>query len=199
MNLDALTYAGNVSNLKSLHEDARHHFVRGDIADRALINALLAEHRPRAIVHFAAESHVDRSILGPAEFVRTNIQGTFTLLEAARAYWGDLPTSARAAFRFLHVSTDEVYGSLGPADEPFTEKHPYRPNSPYAASKAASDHWRARGTTPMVCRCSTPTARTTMARSISREADPADDHQCARRQAAAGLWRRAATCATGSM
>ncbi len=140
LNVDALTYAGNPANLTSLRDDARHRFVRGDIADRALIDALLAEHKPRAMLNFAAESHVDRSILGPGEFVRTNIQGTFTLLEAARAYRSALPAAQQQAFRFLHVSTDEVYGSLGPDDSPFTESHPYRPNSPYAASKAASDH-----------------------------------------------------------
>mgnify|MGYP001159362347 FL=1 len=140
VNLDALTYAGNLANLASLAGDARHIFVRGDICDRALVDRLLANYRPRAIVHFAAESHVDRSIHGPGEFVRTNVQGTFTLLEAARAYWMALDEPARTAFRFLHVSTDEVYGSLGPDDPPFTETTPYAPNSPYAASKAASDH-----------------------------------------------------------
>lgn len=140
LNLDKLTYAGNLETLKSLAHDDRHVFVQGDICDRALIDRLLAEHRPRAIVHFAAESHVDRSIHGPGEFVRTNVEGTFTLLEAARAYWGALEGEARAGFRFLHVSTDEVYGSLD-ADAPaFTETHPYEPNSPYSASKAASDH-----------------------------------------------------------
>lgn len=140
INLDKLTYAGNLENLKSLQGDARHTFVQGDICDRALIDRLLAEHKPRAIVHFAAESHVDRSIHGPGEFLRTNIDGTFTLLEAARAYWGGLNGEAKAAFRFHHVSTDEVYGSLKPSDPPFTETNPYEPNSPYSASKAASDH-----------------------------------------------------------
>jgi dTDP-glucose 4,6-dehydratase len=140
VNLDALTYAGNADNLAALAGDARHRFVRGDIGDRALVDALLAEHRPRAIVHFAAESHVDRSILGPGAFIETNVRGTFTLLEAARAHLAGQPAEARAAFRFLHVSTDEVYGALGPDDPPFTETHPHRPNSPYAASKAASDH-----------------------------------------------------------
>jgi dTDP-glucose 4,6-dehydratase len=138
--LDALTYAGNRENLASLDGDARHTFVHGDICDRALVDRLLAEHRPRAIVHFAAESHVDRSIHGPGAFVRTNVEGTFTLLEAARGHWGTLPEPERAAFRFHHVSTDEVYGSLGPGDPAFTETHPYQPNSPYSASKAASDH-----------------------------------------------------------
>jgi len=138
--LDALTYAGNLANLQSLAGDPRHTFVRGDIADRDLVERLLAEHRVRAIVHFAAESHVDRSIHGPEDFVATNIVGTFRLLEAARAHWTALPPADRDAFRFLHVSTDEVFGSLGPTDPPFTERSPYRPNSPYAASKAASDH-----------------------------------------------------------
>jgi dTDP-glucose 4,6-dehydratase len=140
VNLDALTYAGNAENLAALAGDARHRFVRGDIGDRALVDALLAEHRPRAIVHFAAESHVDRSILGPGAFIETNVRGTFTLLEAARAHLATLSADARAAFRFLHVSTDEVYGSLGPTDPPFTETHPHQPNSPYSASKTASDH-----------------------------------------------------------
>ena len=140
VNLDALTYAGNLHNLDALRGDARHVFVHGDIGDRARVDRLLAEHRPRAIVHFAAESHVDRSIHGPGAFIKTNVEGTFTLLEAARAHWGVLDAEARAAFRFLHVSTDEVYGSLAPDAPAFTETHPYEPNSPYSASKAASDH-----------------------------------------------------------
>jgi len=140
VNLDKLTYAGNLENLASLEGNARHVFVRGDICDRALVEQLLAKHQPSAIVHFAAESHVDRSIHGPAEFVRTNIEGTFILLEAARAYWDGLKKSAQDNFRFLHVSTDEVYGSLGPNDPPFAETKAYEPNSPYAASKAAADH-----------------------------------------------------------
>ncbi len=140
VNLDALTYAGNLSNLATLQGDARHVFVHGDIGDRALVGQLLAGHRPRAIVHFAAESHVDRSILGPGAFIKTNVEGTFALLEAARAHWSALEGEARAAFRFLHVSTDEVYGSLAPGAPAFTENHPYEPNSPYSASKAASDH-----------------------------------------------------------
>lgn len=140
INLDALTYAGNLETLASLAGDDRHVFRQGDICDRALVDELLNTYRPRAIVHFAAESHVDRSIHGPGEFVRTNVEGTFTLLEAARAYWGTLEGDEKAAFRFHHVSTDEVYGSLGPDDAPFTETHPYEPNSPYSASKAASDH-----------------------------------------------------------
>jgi len=140
VNLDKLTYAGNLENLAALEGDARHVFVRGDIGDRALMDRLLAEHRPRAIVHFAAESHVDRSIHGPGEFIRTNIDGTFTLLEAVRGYWSALNGVAQERFRFLHVSTDEVYGTLGPADAAFTETTAYAPNSPYSASKAASDH-----------------------------------------------------------
>jgi dTDP-glucose 4,6-dehydratase len=140
VNLDKLTYAGNVHNLDSLVGDARHHFVQGDIGDSAKVAALLAQHRPRAIVHFAAESHVDRSIHGPEDFIQTNVLGTFRLLEAARAYWSDLPAEEKAAFRFLHVSTDEVYGSLTREDPAFSETNRYEPNSPYSASKAASDH-----------------------------------------------------------
>jgi dTDP-glucose 4,6-dehydratase len=140
VNLDKLTYAGNLENLSALRDDTRHVFVQGDICDRALVEALLARHRPRAIVHFAAESHVDRSIHGPGEFIDTNIGGTFSLLEAVRAYWSALDEADRQAFRFLHVSTDEVYGSLERDDPPFTETTAYQPNSPYSASKAASDH-----------------------------------------------------------
>jgi dTDP-glucose 4,6-dehydratase len=140
VNLDKLTYAGNLSNLESVRSDKRHVFVHGDIGDRALVDQLLAEHKPRAIVHFAAESHVDRSIHGPAAFVETNVNGTFNLLEAARDYWSTLDDAGRAEFRFVHVSTDEVYGSLGPSDPPFSETNAYEPNSPYSASKAASDH-----------------------------------------------------------
>ena len=140
VNLDALTYAGNLANLEPLKGDPRHVFVHGDICDRALVDQLLATHRPRAIVNFAAESHVDRSILGPGAFLKTNIEGTFTLLEAARTFHAALPGEDKAAFRFLHVSTDEVYGSLTPDAAPFTESHPFEPNSPYSASKAASDH-----------------------------------------------------------
>ncbi|KQV86469.1 dTDP-glucose 4,6-dehydratase [Pelomonas sp. Root1237] len=140
VNLDALTYAGNLENLASLDGDARHVFVKGDICDRGLIDSLLAKHRPRAIVHFAAESHVDRSIHGPGAFMKTNVEGTFTLLEAARTYWGGLEGEAKQGFRFHHVSTDEVYGSLKASDPPFAETNAYEPNSPYSASKAASDH-----------------------------------------------------------
>ncbi|SAL71999.1 dTDP-glucose 4,6-dehydratase [Caballeronia peredens] len=140
LNVDKLTYAGNLETLKSLAHNPKHIFARADICDRAAIDRLLAEHKPRAIVHFAAESHVDRSIHGPADFVQTNVVGTFTLLEAARAYWGALPEQEKAAFRFLAVSTDEVFGSLGPNDPQFSETTPYAPNSPYSASKAAADH-----------------------------------------------------------
>ena len=140
VNLDKLTYAGNLANLAAIARDARHTFVRGDIADPELLARLFATHQPRAVVHFAAESHVDRSIHGPAAFVQTNMVGTFELLEAARAFWSRLEGEARAAFRFLHVSTDEVYGSLSESDPAFSETTPYAPNSPYSASKAGSDH-----------------------------------------------------------
>ena len=140
VNLDKLTYAGNLENLASLHGDERHIFVKGDFGDTALVNQLLAKHQPRAIINFAAESHVDRSIHGPEDFIQTNIVGTFHLLEAVRAHWGALTGPEKADFRFLHVSTDEVYGSLGIGDPAFTETHRYEPNSPYSASKAASDH-----------------------------------------------------------
>ncbi len=140
VNLDKLTYAGNLQNLESITGNPRHIFVRGDIGDADLIGKLLAEHQPRAIVNFAAESHVDRSIHGPGEFIQTNIVGTFHLLEATRAYWGSLNEEDKKNFRFLHVSTDEVYGSLKPEDPAFKETNTYEPNSPYSASKAASDH-----------------------------------------------------------
>ena len=140
VNLDALTYAGNLANLQQLRGDARHEFVKGDILDRPLLDQLLSQHRPRAVLHFAAESHVDRSIHGPGAFMKTNVSGTFTLLEASRAYWLGLPATEQAGFRFHHVSTDEVFGSLAPGADAFTEQHPYAPNSPYSASKAASDH-----------------------------------------------------------
>ena len=140
LNLDALTYAGNLRNLAALVGDGRHVFVRGDITDRALLDRLLAEHRPRAVVHLAAESHVDRSIHGPGAFIRTNVEGTFILLEAVRTFWSTLQPAEKLAFRFHHVSTDEVFGSLDLAAAPFTEDHVYQPNSPYSASKAASDH-----------------------------------------------------------
>ncbi len=140
VNLDKLTYAGNLENLASLNGDAHHVFVQGDFGDAALVNRLLAEHRPRAILNFAAESHVDRSIHGPEDFIQTNIVGTFHLLECVRAYFGGLQADAKASFRFLHVSTDEVYGSLAKTDPAFSETNKYEPNSPYSASKAASDH-----------------------------------------------------------
>ncbi|MEM5427396.1 dTDP-glucose 4,6-dehydratase [Cupriavidus oxalaticus] len=140
VNVDKLTYAGNLKTLASLTGDPRHVFAQADICDRAALDRLLTEYEPRAVVHFAAESHVDRSIHGPAEFIQTNVVGTFTLLEAVRAYWSSLDKGEQARFRFLHVSTDEVFGSLGPQDPQFSETTPYAPNSPYSASKAASDH-----------------------------------------------------------
>ena len=140
VNLDLQTYAGNPENLASVQDDPNHMLVRGDICDAPLVGALLREHKPRAIVHFAAESHVDRSIVSPGEFIRTNVEGTFTLLEEAKKYWSALSRNDGSNFRFLHVSTDEVYGTLGRDDPAFTESTPYAPNSPYAASKAASDH-----------------------------------------------------------
>ena len=140
VNLDLLTYAGNLENLKELEGDPRHQFVFGNIGDRERVGKLLAETKPRAVINFAAESHVDRSIHGPGDFIQTNIVGTFNLLESVRGYWNDLPQDQKAAFRFLHVSTDEVYGSLSKDDAPFSETNQYEPNSPYSASKAASDH-----------------------------------------------------------
>ena len=140
VNLDLLTYAGNLENLKDLIGDPRYQFVFGNIGDRALVGKLLADTTPRAVINFAAESHVDRSIHGPGEFIQTNIVGTFNLLESVRGYWNDLPEDQKTAFRFLHVSTDEVYGSLTKEDPPFSETNQYEPNSPYSASKAASDH-----------------------------------------------------------
>ncbi|HEY2022567.1 dTDP-glucose 4,6-dehydratase, partial [Paraburkholderia sp.] len=140
LNLDKLTYAGNLRTLKSLQDSPKHVFVRADICDRETLDALFAQHKPRAVLHFAAESHVDRSIHGPADFVQTNVVGTFVLLEASRAYWNTLSDAEKAAFRFLHVSTDEVYGSLSAVDPQFSETTPYAPNSPYSATKAGSDH-----------------------------------------------------------
>jgi dTDP-glucose 4,6-dehydratase len=140
VNLDKLTYAGNLRNLHALAGDARHFFVQGDIADTTLVEQLLATHQPRAVLHFAAESHVDRSIHGPMDFIQTNVVGTFQLLESVRAYWSGLDSKAQQDFRFLHVSTDEVFGSLAPSAPAFSETHPFEPNSPYSASKAASDH-----------------------------------------------------------
>src|SRR5664279_6335317 len=140
VNLDRLTYAGNLNNLRAIENHPRYRFAQGDIVDRDFVSGLLQRHHPRAIIHFAAESHVDRSIHGPDDFVRTNVNGTFSLLEETRAYWSTLPEADRSSFRFLHVSTDEVYGSLSADDPAFTETTPYSPNSPYSASKAASDH-----------------------------------------------------------
>ncbi|MHA6645996.1 dTDP-glucose 4,6-dehydratase [Mesorhizobium sp. A623] len=140
VNLDKLTYAGNMESISRFAGNNNHSLVHGDIADRVLVPRLLAERNPRAIINFAAESHVDRSIAGPAAFIQTNVVGTFELLEATRIYWSDLPANEKASFRFLHISTDEVYGSLRPDDPPFTEETIYAPNSPYSASKAASDH-----------------------------------------------------------
>ncbi len=146
INLDKLTYAGNRENLQSLRQDKRHVFVHGDIGDVTLVERLLVEHTPRAVINFAAESHVDRSIHGPGDFIQTNVLGTFRLLECVREYWSKLSAKKKVDFRFLHVSTDEVYGSLSPSDPPFSESNRYEPNSPYSASKAASDHmvraWR---------------------------------------------------------
>lgn len=140
VNVDKLTYAGNPANLAAFIDDDRHCFVQGDIADRALTGSLLEEHRPRAVINFAAELHVDRSIHGPGDFIHTNVVGTFNLLKSVCEYWRELAANDGAAFRFLHVSTDEVYGTLGPDDAPFSESNPYEPNSPYSASKAAGDH-----------------------------------------------------------
>ena len=140
LNLDKLTYAGNLGNLRSVESHAHCSFQQGDLLDRDLLRRIFSANRPRALVHFAAESHVDRSIHGPDDFIRTNVHGTFALLEETRAYWSALSDSERAAFRFLHISTDEVYGSLAPGDPAFTESTPYAPNRPYSASKAASDH-----------------------------------------------------------
>jgi dTDP-glucose 4,6-dehydratase len=141
INLDALTYAGNRRNLAALDHNARHAFVKGDIGDAPSMASLFKHHKPRAVVHFAAESHVDRSISGPGAFVQTNVVGTFSLLQSARTYWETLTAKEKSEFRFLHVSTDEVYGTLKPEDPAFSETTPYAPNSPYAASKAASDHF----------------------------------------------------------
>lgn len=140
INVDKLTYAGNLETLKQLEGNSAHVFVKADIGDREVIGELLRKYKPRAVVNFAAESHVDRSIDGPGEFIQTNVVGTFNLLESVRGHWNGLDEEARSAFRFLHVSTDEVYGTLSPTDEPFSETNPYEPNSPYSASKAASDH-----------------------------------------------------------
>lgn len=159
VNFDKLTYAGNIGNLAGLKNDPRHIFIKGDIGDRALVRELLNRHRPRAVVNFAAESHVDRSIHGPEDFIQTNVNGAFHLLQESRAYWEKLTEHEKSAFRFLHISTDEVYGSLGPGDPAFTESTPYAPNSPYSASKAASDHLvrafhHTYGLPTLTCNCS---------------------------------------------
>ncbi len=190
VNLDLLTYAGNPANLATLEGDSRHKLIHGDICDASLVASVLREHRPRAIVHFAAESHVDRSIADPGAFIRTNVQGTFTLLEQAKLYWLDLDEGDRQAFRFLHVSTDEVYGSLGLDDAPFTETTAYAPNSPYAASKASSDHlarayYHTYGLPVLTTNCSNNYGPFQFPRSY-----PACDPERPRRQAATGLWRR---------
>ena len=180
INLDLLTYAGNASNLASLDGDARYELTRGDICDAELVGRLLRQHQPKAIVHFAAESHVDRSITSPDAFIRTNVQGTFVLLEQAKAYWSGLDDAGRANFRFLHVSTDEVYGTLRADDPAFSETTAYAPNSPYAASKAASDHlarayFHTYGLPVLTTNCSNNYGPFP----VSREADTADDSECA--------------------
>ena len=161
INLDKLTYAGNPETLKSLQGDARHTLVQGDVGDTALISKLLATCQPRAVINFAAESHVDRSIHGPGEFIQTNIVGTFNLLESVRGYWSALPADQKTAFRFFHVSTDEVSGSLTKDDPAFTKSSHIEPNRPTAPSKPPATTWCALGTTPPACRCSLPTAPTT--------------------------------------
>jgi dTDP-glucose 4,6-dehydratase len=153
INLDVLTYAGNPDNLKTLKGDSRYIFIKGDIGDSALVAELLRTHRPRAIINFAAESHVDRSIHGPEDFIQTNIVGTFCLLEAARDYWGQLPQEQQKKFRFLHVSTDEVYGTLGIQDPAFKETNQYAPTVPIQRAKRPATTWSARTFTPTVCQC----------------------------------------------
>jgi dTDP-glucose 4,6-dehydratase len=167
INLDKLTYAGNLETLASLQDDARHTFVRGDIGDSELVASLLSQHQPLAVLNFAAESHVDRSIHSPENFIQTNIVGTFRLLEAVRAYWSGLQGEAKAAFRFLHVSTDEVYGSLGATDPAFTEPTATSPTAPIAPARPPATTLCAPTTTPTACRCSPPTAATTTARITS--------------------------------
>ena len=191
LNLDALTYAGNAENLESVKNDQRHRFVCGDICDAEHVASIVHEHRPRAIVHFAAESHVDRSIADPGAFVRTNVHGTLTLLEQARRYWSQLDSIGRQAFRFVHVSTDEVYGSLGPEDSPFSETTAYAPNSPYAASKAGSDHlvrayYHTYGMPVLTTNCSNNYGPYQFPEKLI----PADDSERGRRKAPAGVRRR---------
>ena len=153
MNLDKLTYAGNLENLKNLDGDRRHVFVQGDIGDKALLAKLLSECKPRAVLNFAAESHVDRSIHGPGDFIETNVVGTFNLLESVRAYWQELPEDEKQAFRFLHVSTDEVYGTLLPTDPPFAETKTTNPTARIQPARPPAIIWCAHGTTPTACRC----------------------------------------------
>ena len=192
INLDLLTYAGHPGNLADVQRHPRYRFVQGDIGDADLVARLLAEHRPRAIVHFAAESHVDRSISGPRAFAQTNVMGTLTLLDAALAYWKSLDAQAAAQFRFLQVSTDEVYGSLGPNDPAFAETNRYEPNSPYSASKAAADHFvRAYHHTYGLPVLTTNCSNNYGPRQFPEKLIPLMIHN-ARGQAAAGLWRRAA-------
>ncbi len=193
VNLDKLTYAGNLENLASLWGDSRHIFVRGDLGDRALVERLLAQHKPCAVINFAAESHVDRSIRGPEDFIQTNIAGTFRLLEAVRAYWSGLSEGEKAAFRFLHVSTEEVYGSLSPTEPAFAETNRYAPNSPYSASKAASDHlvraWHhTYGLPVLTTNCSINYGPY----HFHEKLIPLIDRQRTGRQTPAGLWRRPA-------
>ena len=190
INLDKLTYAGNISNLASFKDDERHTFVCGDIGDRALVTRLLSEYRPTAIINFAAESHVDRSIHNAADFIQTNVVGTFNLLEVVRSHWLSLPAEGRSAFRFLHVSTDEVYGTLGPDDAPFSESKSYEPNSPYSASKAASDHLvRAWHHTYGFACTHDELQQQLWTLSFSGKADPFSDSQCSRGEGVANLWR----------
>ena len=193
INLDILSYAGNLENLAVLAGDERHIFVRGDIGNTVLVSDLLRRYRPRAVVHFAAESHVDRSIHGPETFIQTNIVGTFRLLEAVRSYWHELDEKARKDFRFLHISTDEVYGSLAKGEPAFTEAHQYQPNSPYSASKARQRPSGARISSYLWPACTHHKLLEQLrSLSISRKAYPPHDRQCAWRQAFACLWRRPA-------
>ena len=193
VNLDKLTYAGNLANLVEIEHQPEHVFVKGDIGDKALVDALLKQYQPRAIVNFAAESHVDRSIHAPGEFIQTNIVGTFNLLEATRAYWSGLSEADKTNFRFLHVSTDEVYGSLSATDPAFKETNTYAPNSPYSASKAASDHLvRAYHHTYKMPTLTTNCSNNYGPLHFPEKADSIGDSQCAGRQTAADLRQRPA-------
>jgi len=187
INVDKLTYAGHRMTLASVEKGSRHFLLQADICDRVLLDRVFAEHRPRAVLHFAAESHVDRSIQGPAAFIQTNLVGTFTLLEAARAYWRGLGTAEQAAFRFLHISTDEVFGSLGAEDPGFSEATPYRPNSPYSASKAGADHLVRAYHHTYGLPVHDELFQWLWAPSVSREIDSPDHHQRIGRQTAADL------------